>query len=108
MPEGKEAIYIIPRSFSYSAEWDTEIKENLLPEKEVTLSILGSGVGVRHISKWSIRHTILDYNELLKKLLVKYFGNIKIGLCMLSLRRKKIKNDRVKRIKVLASGRQKC
>lgn len=69
MAEGKEAIYIIPRSFSYSAEWDTEAseKENLLPEKEVTLSILGSGVGVRHISKWSVRHTILDYNELLKK-----------------------------------------
>ena len=59
--EGREAIYIIPRSFSYGAEWDTDAseKENLLTQKKVILSILGSGVGVRHVSKWSVRHTRL-------------------------------------------------
>lgn len=77
-----------------------------MPQKEVILSILGSGLGMRDFSKWSVRHTILDYNEHSSNYWLSPWEHQNRSL-HISLRRKKIENDRVERIRVLASGRQK-
>lgn len=62
---------------------------------------------VRDFSKWSIRHTIPDYNEhSLRYWLSPWEQHQNVSLHR-SLMKKKIENDKGKELE-LASGRQKC